>query len=346
MALPTVAKWQNQTSRFLHSRDNPLIGDIDTLLTAYHSGGKSDIQLQKILVLMLYICTEWLVNKKSNNWRRPYVGKLVNAIEAELRTPAMMNAVADRVGASGLTMKEDPIELLQPKDLSAKYQLAGTTNFHRVNAHTAKGFVASFANRNDVTGYAAKLQRVIPADYVDELKILAVGNAEQLHDMKRNLAYLSRADRKSRCLVLGAHNCFHLDDSLQVYSSPDSVPDLCVIDQFEQIYVSSIKAAGKFHHSSFLSGKPVLFAGELRVAQGVINYINSMSGHYRPSTQDLLKAVTLLRDKYGCDLTRIRVEDGAANTKWPTAAEFLKCGGNPKLMTKSTTSKVTARESI
>lgn len=329
MAIPTLAYWQRKTSSVLHSRNNPLITDIDTLLTAFRSNGKSDTQKQKILILMLYICTEWLVTKSKNNWRRRYVSDLIGEIETELRTPAMVNAVQSRVGAADLTMKENPIEMLQPKDRSTKYGLAGQTSFHRINAHTAETFVNDYQRRGNLTGYSAQLQNIVPADYVDGLKILAVGNAEALHDMRRNLAYLSKADRQQRQLSLGDNDCFYLHGDPSPYTSPADIPDLCVIDTMELIYVSSIKAAGKFHHSSFFSGKPVLFAGELRLKHGVINYINSMSGHYLPSTQDLLRAVTLLRDKYGCDLTRMRVEDGATNTKWASAIEFLQRQGVP-----------------
>jgi len=243
MAIFSVAKWQSKTCRFLNARDNPLVLDIDTLLTAYHFTGKSDVQKQKILILMLYICTQWLVTKSKNNWRRPYVSDLIGQIEIELRTPEMLQTTQDRIGIGDITLKEDPIELLQPKGRSIKYGLTGGTTFTRLSGHSAKAYVER------------------QADCVDELKILALGNAGQ--GLQKNLAY--GGERQARHLDLGDDNRFHLNHDPAAYTSPDAVPDLCIIDPLELIYVSSIKAAGKFHHSSFRSGKPVVFAGELRV---------------------------------------------------------------------------------
>lgn len=45
---------------------------------------------------------------------------------------------------------------------------------------------------------------------------------------------------------------------------------------------------GVFHHSSFLSGKPVRCAGGMKVAAGVIREVNADSGHYR-TTPELMK---------------------------------------------------------
>src|ERR1035441_407853 len=60
MPVPTVAWWQKKTSATLSDRKNPLITDIDILLTEYHSAQKTDVQKQKILVLILYYCMTWL----------------------------------------------------------------------------------------------------------------------------------------------------------------------------------------------------------------------------------------------------------------------------------------------
>src|SRR4029078_13334794 len=42
-------------------------------------------------------------------------------------------------------------------------------------------------------------------------------------------------------------------------------------------------AAGELHHSSFLSGEPVIVGGDWMVEQGKVIYINVSSGHYRPT---------------------------------------------------------------
>jgi hypothetical protein len=43
-----------------------------------------------------------------------------------------------------------------------------------------------------------------------------------------------------------------------------------------------------------------------------------------PSTADLLRAVTILQVKYRCDLTRIRIKNGAnMKVEWTSADQFL-----------------------
>ena len=332
MPIPTVAQWQKKTSSALRARNNPLIRDIDTLLGEYHAIGKTDVQKQKILILMLYICTEWLVNKSSTNWRRPYVKDLIQNIEAELRTQAMTQATQDRVGRKGLTLKEDPIELLQPRDISAKLLLSGASQFQRLSAGDAKGFVASWGGRQKLTGHLKKLQGVTVNDYVDELKILAAGSAANL--LQKDLIYLSKTDRVNNRLTFREDGRFYPSGNDQPYSSLPQIGDLFVMDTMELLYVSQLKAAGKFHHSSFFSGRPVLCAGEIMFAAGRITFISNTSGHYRPSVQDLIQCVTVLRDKYDCDLTQIKVEVVTGSKwktdRWPSAHEFLKRQGVPQ----------------
>ena len=47
---------------------------------------------------------------------------------------------------------------------------------------------------------------------------------------------------------------------------------------------------GYFHHSSFLSGAPVLCAGTICVDNGTLQYITNSSGHYAPKIADLWNA--------------------------------------------------------
>ena len=335
MPIPSVAQWQKKTSSCLRDRNNPLILDIDTLLGAYHTTGKTDVQKQKILILMLYICTEWLVTKSKGNWRRPYVRTLVTNIETELRSAEMQQATQDRLtGRPGLELKENKLELLQPRDLSTKLGLTGGTQFHRVSGKNAERFISGYGQRN-LAGHLEKLQNVPINDYVDELKILAAGNAGQL--LEKNLIYLSKGDRLNYQLTINDDNRLHLYGKHEPYSSNPQSPDLFAMDSMELIYVSKDKRAGVFHHSSFFSGRPVKGAGEIGLANGLVNYINNISGHYLPSTQDLLNVVTILRDRYGCNLANIKLFDGLTKKSWATAAEFLLRQGVPQVAVRTAT---------
>jgi hypothetical protein len=45
--------------------------------------------------------------------------------------------------------------------------------------------------------------------------------------------------------------------------------------------------SGVMHHSSFLKGEPVLAAGNWQVTYGQVTYVDGLSGHYKPSFENL-----------------------------------------------------------
>lgn len=68
-----------------------------------------------------------------------------------------------------------------------------------------------------------------------------------------------------------------------------------VMDRYGNIYASNDHAVGRFHHSSFLGGKPVAGAGELKVEDGVLKLISDKSGHYRPPPECMRRVVAALK---------------------------------------------------
>ncbi|MBI1356615.1 MAG: hypothetical protein GC160_19930 [Acidobacteria bacterium] len=337
MPVPTVTWWRKKTTGHIADRKNPLITDVDILLMEYHASGKTDIQRQKILILILYYCTTWLVAKgeKKGSWRRKYVLDLQTEVENELRTPTMINAGGQRIaGNGGVYMKEDPIEILQPRDANAKHNLRAGLNFGRHSANVAEDFIGNLKMKKNLTGYMAELQQEMKSgtgahDYVDSLKILAAGKAANMR-MGYNLTYLSKQERLSRQLSLWPDDAFHLagwDFPYQTAGGPDD-HNIFAMDLMEFIYVAD-GLAGRVHHSSFMSGKPVLCAGEIRLEAGKIRYISNESGHYRPTTANLMNCVTVLVRKYNVDLSRIKLGDQEAKHEWDSAADFMARGGVP-----------------
>jgi len=75
----------------------------------------------------------------------------------------------------------------------------------------------------------------------------------------------------------------------------DSIPTnraIFVMSEEGKIYLSKEYAYGKFHHSSFLAGKPISSGGEIYIEKGVIKEVTNDSGHYTPSL-DFVKKNTL-----------------------------------------------------
>jgi hypothetical protein len=86
-----------------------------------------------------------------------------------------------------------------------------------------------------------------------------------------------------------------------------------------QHFVSTTKDA--FYHSSYLAGKTVQCAGELKCTDGRITMISNYSGHYQPKVNHLLNLVQMLTT-HGCSLKKMAVLNLAGHepdTKPPKA---------------------------
>jgi hypothetical protein len=82
-----------------------------------------------------------------------------------------------------------------------------------------------------------------------------------------------------------------------------------------------IRHEGRYwHHSSFLSGQPVMAAGLICIRQGVIRIITPESGHYKPSMQNMRRFV----DKYREQLRSCVIMPDPANYgDFYTVSDFL-----------------------
>lgn len=95
---------------------------------------------------------------------------------------------------------------------------------------------------------------------------------------------------------------------------------LFVVSPDDKVYLASYddKQSG-WHHSSFLSGSPVKFAGRLTVEKGKIVKIDSWSGHYQPKYEKLVIVLTTLQTK-GIAIEEVMVDRGGTMLK---AIDFL-----------------------
>lgn len=99
-----------------------------------------------------------------------------------------------------------------------------------------------------------------------------------------------------------------------------------VVDQHRNFYVGR-KNIDHFHHSTFLSGAPVLAAGTMVIEPGlVILEVNNHSGHYKPGLEQLKLAAFVMKLK-GADLNKISFKysppTGEA-TRWNSGFDMLK----------------------
>ena len=64
------------------------------------------------------------------------------------------------------------------------------------------------------------------------------------------------------------------------------------------------------------------------IFDGQLQLVSNESGHYRPTAQDLAQAVTILRNRYGQDMFRLKVKDisGGRGSSAPDEDAYLFLG--------------------
>ena len=123
--------------------------------------------------------------------------------------------------------------------------------------------------------------------------------------------YLSEAERAEYKLTIKNGRIYDSSGELFDTKSASSVfkggegNAIFVMDEYGNIFASKSQAVGKFHHSSFLSGKPVSAAGEISVKDGIIESVSRKSGHYWPDEEHLAQFMKEL-DHQGVDTLSIK----------------------------------------
>ena len=176
---------------------------------------------------------------------------------------------------------------------------------------------------------------VNPNQQIDEGDALAVldfiQDEQQRGQLQRNLTYLQKRERISYRVQVWPDGFLHRAGQEFPHESPANERELYAMDDMELLYTANAPAlGGTFHHSSFLSGKPVLCAGEIEIRNGRVRYVDNGSGHYRPTTQQLLQCLNVLENRYRVDLNSVQIMDHSQlNAQWQSAAIFKSLGGAP-----------------
>ncbi|TDH71657.1 hypothetical protein CCR75_001067 [Bremia lactucae] len=76
-----------------------------------------------------------------------------------------------------------------------------------------------------------------------------------------------------------------------------------VIDLSGFMYLGR-KRKGRFHHSSFVSGAPIVAAGKIIIKNGIILAVEPHSGHFKPRLENLQALCSILAT-HGVDIDRI-----------------------------------------
>jgi len=130
--------------------------------------------------------------------------------------------------------------------------------------------------------------------------------------------YLNHGERRRYELHLRNGKIFDADGNLFDTASSSTLwssggKAICVMSKSGNIFASKYQEMGLFHHSSFLAGQPVAFAGEIEVEDGKLLEITNRSGHYKPPRKALQQFMTELSHR-GIDIRYVTTEAWKAGT--------------------------------
>ncbi|KAG3088968.1 hypothetical protein PI124_g19564 [Phytophthora idaei] len=132
-------------------------------------------------------------------------------------------------------------------------------------------------------------------------------NAEQRKSYE--LRFVSNEDDDVVRVQYAASGCVVNTDELSKW--------IFVIDLSGRMYLGR-KRKGRFHHSSFVSGAPILAAGKIIIKNGIIIAVEPHSGHFKPRLENLLALCSILGN-HGVDIDSIAF---IKPKKWTCAWSF------------------------
>lgn len=127
------------------------------------------------------------------------------------------------------------------------------------------------------------------------------------------LDYMYNCEEKGKSCTMRNRRVTYLDEverlPYQVFVKGDLLVDrhgipvcagaLCkgiaVMDMRGRIYFSTIERVYNFHHSSFVSGGRVAYAGTMTIQDGVLMSYSNSSGHYAPERNSMAVLIMKLR---------------------------------------------------
>ena len=194
------------------------------------------------------------------------------------------------------------------KRVTAAWQQAGTRVKRLNRGGTGTGLrsldLNDLAVASEVRGNAAGEHRYQPSPMQPEKVV-------QYFDDVERLRHLLVFDSQRR---LWCKKQQHRDGSQREvpYSTSHLSGDSYAVDVDLNIYSRPYQHEGDdlaIHHSSYLAGKAVLCAGMIIIDDGKLLHIDNESGHYKPSTSNLLNLLAALRLEHQIPLANVTTKD-------------------------------------
>lgn len=93
---------------------------------------------------------------------------------------------------------------------------------------------------------------------------------------------------------------------------PINAKGIFVLSPNNQLYFSSNESKINLHHSSFLAGSDVLFAGEMTIKNGKVDKISNKSGHYKTKLISFNHLLKVLYEN-GANLENVKIRSEEIN---------------------------------
>lgn len=302
--LMTADEFHKKSSHIFTRGRGPIIEDIEDLLRAYHLVPTDKPRRRLKILVLLYAWTY------SYSGKRAGVRELRDAVRALLDSPESRAIINN--SAVGQFSKQNGLASTG-RSLQLDYRIEPLLPGKGTVPGTGHGKVPEIALRHQTKRFAmstlaAELESGFVATTITNLKTASLSSIVEYHLSlnSHNCNAFESCDKTSR----GKYQVHFKDGMLYtdqshmhpldtVKGSGDLEKALYALDLDQNLYCKNMSDVkfGQFHHSSFMSGKPVLCAGEVVVRNGRLTYINIASGHYKPTVGDLGGALQFLQEQ-------------------------------------------------
>lgn len=341
LGLMTVTEFKTATKVAFSRRSNPLIIDLDHLVELYHKPTLTTQQELKVLAHIVIWCLEYLKSDGTRKTGVDLLlQQSLILIDSPLYEAALDDRNRGKRDAD--PSKNQPGRQIVGKSLESAYKaetvlpgkgrVAGLklkAPVKRYNVPAYRDPALDLLNGNTDEGYDArhKYMAMIGADDLmvathgdrcaeklieamplsGQLQLLSKAmsfDSEAANDSRReNFEYCSKEERLKYRLYIANGRFFH-DIKLRRPVDTGSRQAIYAIDEMGIVYLKyeDQMGTGGFNHSSFMSGKPVMCAGNIQFKNGWLVMIDNGSGHYRPSARDLRNAIGFLHYQRGVSM--------------------------------------------
>jgi hypothetical protein len=345
MTIMTAAEFHSRSRKFFSTGRSPLVRDVENLIRHYHQSADNPRRQLKIAVLLYIWCRQYI----HAGGTRGGVAELTVQVREALPKMEMTLKLAHQgarwkggqmkvpASAQGKSMGEG--YRMEPF-LPGKGTVGGLQLQHQVKRINTPALRALFEDDIELklqnaavkTGQSYTMKDVVhqaelamaTASITEFLDVYCSYTRTQAYAERGDFEYCAKDQRQNyRVHIDPANGRFYKDE---LYTAPYSTDvgttqkdwAMFAADVGCRLFVKPQRdvADGRFNHSSFLSGKPVMCAGAIEIdPAGRLRSISNESGHYRPTPGDLAYLLLVLHHHFRVNLTGVTAVVSSAQGK-------------------------------